>query len=330
MLQNWLSPLNTKFEKSNFFDARFETESDFPELLNAKVAFVVVDKDFGDKIRIDLNRFKNHFSDLSIVDIGDVRKKNSEFILQIIVELIDSGIVPVIIGAEVELCLKVQAYLENICHSNMLSVISNQVKSELLDQEYAMFFGFQRHLVDLNVVSDSEFSVNSLSLGQIRTQAHLVEPMLRESNVAYVDMNVMRRNEVLACKESLPTGLNAEELCQVARYVGEASELKAVIFNTENIEESASIQESIIMSEAIWYLLEGISLKISDHPMKSKEYQEFVVNGTDEEHEFTFYQNKLTHRWWFKATNGKCIPCSHQDYQNAINNELPERLMLRY
>ena len=84
MLQNWLSPLNTKFEKSNFFDARFETESDFPELLNAKVAFVVVDKDFGDKIRIDLNRFKNHFSDLSIVDIGDVRKKNSEFILQMI------------------------------------------------------------------------------------------------------------------------------------------------------------------------------------------------------------------------------------------------------
>ena len=86
-----------------------------------------------------------------------------------------------------------------------------------------------------------------------------------------------------------------------------------------------------------WYFIEGYYSRKSDFPYKDKHnYRKYIVPmiGNDSI-EIVFYKSKKSDRWWMeipcpeeqqnKYARHLLLPCSIRDYQQALNNEIPER-----
>ncbi len=62
---------------------------------------------------------------------------------------------------------------------------------------------------------------------------------------------------------------------------------------------------------------------------------EYIVDFKDQDYQLSFWKSLRTGRWWIqvpvkarkKQQRHRLIPCSYTDYQQACNEELPERLL---
>ena len=69
-------------------------------------------------------------------------------------------------------------------------------------------------------------------------------------------------------------------------------------------------------------------------------YDRFAVLVEDSDDELIFYRSPLSGRWWMDVpvtlseTPDKktmvMVPCTHDDYEQACNNEIPERWWKAY
>lgn len=330
MIENWLKSLSLQDEEYTFPSKRHEYLKEFPNLYKTKVALLSIDEEKGNSIRKSLNLFKNSFPTLEFADLGNVKNNSAEFVLQLVSELIDGDIIPIILGGDDELLFKLSRYMDNGKISNQATIISNNVNPEYLKlaTDQLSYIGYQRHLVNSEIIEKNTSTMaNSLSLGELRTRQSIVEPVIRDSSIIQVNLNVIRRSEILKCFQSLPTGLNTEEGCQLMRYAGEALNLKAICFDMSNIDVDYNSQESMIMAEMIWYFLEGVQFKKDDHPSINSDFQEFVIDLEHHNESISFVKNNTTNRWWLKIKEEGFYSCSLEEYEYTVSNDLPERLL---
>src|SRR5690606_3315829 len=83
-------------------------------------------------------------------------------------------------------------------------------------------------------------------------------------------------------------------------------------------------QGAKLVAQMLWYFVDGFKLRKHEAGLDQKnEFLEFQVafTGTDTK----FFKSKRTGRWWMQLPNDKIIPCSHKDYLQASNAEVPER-----
>ena len=86
----------------------------------------------------------------------------------------------------------------------------------------------------------------------------------------------------------------------------------------------------------VWYFLEGFSLRQNDFPTADNrdEFTRYTVRLEDYD-DIIFMCHKTTGKWWldlsFRSKNKEkyerhhFIPCSKDDYDMAMRNELPDR-----
>ena len=162
----------------------------------------------------------------------------------------------------------------------------------------------------------------------MRAQQKILEPILREVNYLHFDLASMRTSDCPGKLNTVSTGLYAEEACQIMRHIGEGLRLKLITIDTSGLDENSETAASLV-STLIWYLHEGIEMRDIDHPAYSKDFKEFVIEMNEVDHSLIFFQSKKTGKWWLqkeKETN-TFISCAFEEYQQSINNELPERLV---
>ena len=289
-----------------------------------------INEEKSNSIRKSLNLFQNRFPNIEFADLGNVENNSAEFVLQLVSELLDGGIIPIVLGAEDEVLFKLARCMDNSNICNQATIISNNLNPEYLklSADHVSFIGYQRHLVPISLTEENSITIaNSLSLGDLRTRQSIVEPVIRDSSIMHVNLNALRKAEILSCTQSLPTGLNAEESCQLMRYAGEALNLKALCFDLSNIEIENNSQESLIIAEMIWYFLEGVQFKKDDHPANNSDFQEFVIDLDHHNESVSFVKNNTTNRWWLKIKEEGFYSCSLEEYEYTISNDLPERLL---
>ncbi len=74
----------------------------------------------------------------------------------------------------------------------------------------------------------------------------------------------------------------------------------------------------------IWYYIDGIQFGRNEAPMENKEM--FIeCHIAFAQVETTFIKSKKTGRWWMMMPDGNYVPCSYSDFQQAGENEIPER-----
>lgn len=326
-----------------------------PEDRNAKIRGSA---EAPDHIRNKLYNLFRVNSALKVIDFGNLISGNSVqdtyfAIRDIVLELKEKGIVTVIIGGSQDLTYGIYLAYEKLnrlfnfvtVDSRLdLGIIQDEIKPEsylipILSRKKELLFnytnlGHQKYLVDQEDIDFLQQQCNdTIRLGDIHTNIAKTEPILRDCAFVSFDMNAIRQSDSPGCTHPSPNGLYGEEACQISRYAGLGNSLMA--FGIYNLLPASDIREQSthLAAQMIWYFLEGVSQRKYEEPSgKSNLFKKFIVSFTGKDREIVFYKSLESERWWFevpvmsdKEKKKILISCSYEDYQEACNQEIPDR-----
>ena len=130
-----------------------------------------------------------------------------------------------------------------------------------------------------------------------------------------------------------PNGFYGEDACQICRYAGMNDKLSSIGFYEFNPAFDQNGQTALLLAQMIWYFIEGYYQRKKDIPLQPKsQYLIYRTSLKEDGHELLFVKSKKTDRWWmqvaYPSTSSKneryhLVPCSYDDYQLAVNGEMP-------
>ena len=314
-----------------------------------------------DKVREQLYPLLSHWNNITLADLGNIRQGNTiedtYFALkEVVAVLIRRDILPVIIGGSQDLTFANYLAYENIGRVINIAAIDSvfdlgQDEEELnahsylsriiLHQPNFLFnytnIGYQSYFVNrdaLQLMKNLFFEINRL--GNVRADIAETEPMVRNADMVTVDISAIRAADAPGSYYAGPNGLNGEEACRICRYAGMNDKLTSIGFYEYNPAYDLRNQTAKLVAQMIWYFLDGYANRQNDIPKKnSKDFIRFRVYLDEYKEELFFLKSKKTDRWWIeipvKSKTGKgtlkypYTPCSYADYQQALNQELPDR-----
>jgi|TARA_B110000495_G_scaffold136806_1_gene119927 arginase family enzyme len=311
---------------------------------------------------IDINSFRKEFYSLfcgdwnvNIIDMGDVINgediSDTYFALKTINEsLLEKNIISFFIGGTQDLTFPLyQAFAKKGDYVNLTSIDNKfdfgQIKKDFDSSSYMSKIimekdnklshycnlGFQTFLnsqEEIDLLEKLQFE--SHRLGKINKKIDLIEPSLRYTNLLSIDFRSVKASE-LNFIHNYPNGFESSEICSIARYAGMSDRISCVgVF--EVFQNSIS---SALLAQAVWYFIEGFSLRIIEDP-KSENFKGKSYHMDLENHQIKFYQSDISQKWWFELieeNNNKLIdvslyPCGHEDYLEACNDDISDKLLL--
>jgi formiminoglutamase len=173
-----------------------------------------------------------------------------------------------------------------------------------------------------------------IRLGALREHIEKSEPVFRNSDVTIFNLSSVRMSDSPGTEEAGPNGLFGEEYCRLARYAGVCDKTTVAGFFEYNSTYDQRGVSAHLQAQAIWYYLEGVSLRQEDFPIGTKEnYTKYIIDSKDGG-SIEFLKSNKSERWWITVPvpSGKqnkffrhhLVPCTYGDYQLACNNELPD------
>ena len=166
-------------------------------------------------------------------------------------------------------------------------------------------------------------------IGIINRNIQKVEPLLRDTHLLSIDFKSIKASE-LNFAHNYPNGFKSDQICSISRYAGLSNSLSVVGF----FEVLKSRISSSLLSQAVWYFVEGYCLRIEEDP-KSKNFNGHTYNVLCEGINLKFYNSKLSQKWWVEFLDDKKVldnnlylPCNKKDYIKACDEVLSDRLLL--
>ncbi|MDB4049748.1 formimidoylglutamase [Flavobacteriaceae bacterium] len=189
---------------------------------------------------------------------------------------------------------------------------------------YQTFLNSQEEIDLLN-----KFNFESHRLGEIIENIKIVEPVLRETNLLTVDFKSIKASE-LNFVHNYPNGFESSQFCSILRYAGMSNNINSVgLFELLN-----SSITSVLLSQSIWYFIEGYCLRVKEDP-KSRNFNGYSYNVLCEGTNLKFYNSELSQKWWVEFINdikikntSTLLPCNKRDYLMACDETLSDRLIM--
>jgi formiminoglutamase len=197
--------------------------------------------------------------------------------------------------------------------------------------------GNQVYLSDpdmLNTLHDMNFDIHRL--GQIREKIELSEPIFRNADLVSFDVASIRNADFQAAIEPEPNGLYAEEACRLMRYAGLSNKLSSVgLFGWSLTRKNGADISEKLVAQLIWHFMDGVIQRIPDGIIgNANDYTIYILNSEQIQEDLVFYKNIRNGRWWMKVPlrqsggnrykRHQIVPCNYEDYQQAMDGELPE------
>ena len=341
------------------------TSEVFPEVSKVTIGIIGVLENRGNSngnqeidllaIRKELYRLYPGNWDASIADFGNILAGNSiedtYFALKKVASsLIKNNIIPVVIGGSQDLTYSLyRAYDDLEQMVNLVAVdsqfdfgkesdvvsASSYLTKIVIEEPNNLFnycnIGYQTYYnsqEEIDLVEKLFF--DAYRLGEVSNTIAISEPVFRDADVVSIDMNSVKSSDSGNFTPFVPNGFNGKEICALSRYAGISDKVTSFgIFNHNDTE-----QESVLMAQIIWYFIEGYHYRSNEYPFGSREnYLKYIVPSEDEE--LIFYKSDKTDRWWIeipfiiegnnKLKRNTLLPCSHEEYLAACDQELPER-----
>jgi arginase family enzyme len=343
----------------------FHTATSFPDLDKIDLAIIGVLENRGDcnsKKEVDLIPIRRELYSLfpgnwvaSIADLGNVNEGNETtdtyFALKsLVASLIKKKIIPIIIGGSQDLTYPMYRSYDKLEQMvNLVSVdkqfdfgkekdpiSSNSYLTQIILEEPNNLFnycniGYQTYYnsqEEIDLIEKLYF--DAYRLGEVSNSISIAEPVFRDADLVSIDMTVVKSSDSANFSYFSPNGFNGKEICALSRYAGISDKVTSLgIFN-----HGSTSGESILLAQIIWYFIEGYHCRSNEFPFGNRDhYIKYIV--PIEEEELIFYKSNKTERWWIEVPlnlkgNNKSIinsllPCSHEEYLAACNQETPER-----
>jgi formiminoglutamase len=291
-----------------------------------------------------------------IYDLGNILPGNTLedtyfAVSKVVAELVKNKIIPIVIGGSQDLTVAMYngyeslEQLVNICsvdHSLDLGspeeeISANGFLSQILLKRPCYLFNHSNIGLQIPYASAKEFDLfeklyfDICRLGEFNQDFTKAEPHIRNADIINIDFQSIKASETLN-SNGIPNGFYAEQICQIARYAGISDKVTSFgIFNFERVNEMSDK----LLSEIIWYFIQGTMARKGDFPIGSKsEYTRFTVFLEDSGREIIFFKSNKSARWWMevpyppqsgtKYERHHMVPCNKLDYDNAMNNEMPD------
>ncbi len=346
----------------------YTAQKGFPDLANKKIAIVAVEEgrasvgNYGtgdnlDEIRKELYKLYPGNWPVDVVDLGTIKQGNTiedtYFALESLLSyLIKKGIIPVIIGGGQDLTYaNYRAYDTLEQTVNIVSVDNTfdlgSIEDELTSQSYLskivmnkpnnLFnysnIGYQTYYNSQDEIDllDSLF-FDTYRLGEVANSIQVVEPLMRDADIVSIDLSSIKNADAPANNNATPNGFTGAEVCAIARYAGISDKVTSFGVYEYNAKHDVKSQTAQLISQMIWYFIEGVNYRAKDYPFGLKDnYQKFIVPIEDQI--LNFHKSNKSGRWWMEINlneNNKfkrhaLIPCTYQDYISATNQEIPDR-----
>ena len=362
MLDNWLHPLEPKslnipkLFRNQFGKKITRYEKALPDLSKTRLALLGIGNEDADAVRKALYQLSFPFGRLKIADLGNVRKLETDFVIPILKELLESHIFPIVIGGNpIFTAAQFQAHRSILQSVNLVGVderipyhpkIDGDVfyLNGILDNPKSKLFnlgmiGCQSHFLNAQLLKAfDKRSYECLRLGKVRAGIAETEPLIRDADLLSFHIAALRQSEAPGQQQPSPSGFFSEEACQISRYAGMSDKLTSIGFYGFQKNADRKEQTSQLVAQLIWYFLDGFHHRKNDYPATTDGLAEYVVDFKGHDFQLSFWKSSKSSRWWMqvpvktkrKHRRHRLIPCSYNDYLEACENDLPERLLKAY
>ena len=343
----------------------FHTKDDFPDLKKIKIAIVGVLENRGDKnkpVAVNLEAIRKEFYnlypgnwDVAIADFGDILKGDTETdsyyaLHKVVAFFLKNKIVPIIIGGTQDLTYALYRAFDDleqmvnlvaidskfdfgnanepISKDSYLSKIIIETPNNLFNFSNVGYQTYYNSQEEIDLIDKLFF--DAYRLGDISKDITISEPIFRDADIVSVDLRAVKSSSSSSFEPFVPNGFDGKEICALSRYAGISDKISVFgIFNHNN-----TASESVLIAQIIWYFIEGFYYRSNEYPFGSKE--KFIkYNVPLDDFQLVFFKSNVTERWWIeipvenninnKTKKNTLLPCSHEDYLLACNQELPER-----
>ena len=121
-----------------------------------------------------------------------------------------------------------------------------------------------------NAIDTFSRNVNSIDystrIGRLRQNLFKAEPILRDTDILSIDMNVVRQADAPAATHPSPNGFKGEEVCQLLQYAGTSDRISIIgLFGMENKYDQRG-QTAALAAQMLWHFIEGLDNRAGDYP----------------------------------------------------------------
>jgi formiminoglutamase len=303
---------------------------------------------------------------LEVIDLGNIEPGNEisdtyYALNQTCQFLLKKNIIPVIIGGSQDLTYANYLAYEQLEQTVNLVTIDGRLDFGATSDDLSSFgylnkivmhrpnylfnygnIGHQRYLVEpdlLKLVDNMYF--DAYRLGDMQPVPQKAEPIIRNADMVSFDISAVRMSEAPGCANGGPNGFYGNEAAQLCRYAGMSDKLTSFGIYEYNPSFDREGQTAHLIAQMLWCFMEGVSQRKMDYPVGDySEYYKYIVPMTASDHELVFYKSSKTDRWWMdvpypagKERNYErhhLVPCSYEEYQQATNEEMPDRWWRTY
>ncbi|PKP37726.1 MAG: hypothetical protein CVT98_05760 [Bacteroidetes bacterium HGW-Bacteroidetes-15] len=195
--------------------------------------------------------------------------------------------------------------------------------------------GYQGYLSNsLHVTALSNLNHDLARLGFVRGAMTEVEPSLRDSDIVSIDIGSVKQSDSPGAISPSPNGLYSEEICQLARYSGLSSRVKAFGVFELNTHADPLGQSCHLAAQVAWHFIDAFNGRANYRHVSSNAttQKRFFVKSPIPNVELLFIHNTINDTWWIefpstKRNNGNPMlaACSYNDYKMASSGDVPER-----
>ncbi|MBQ9417462.1 MAG: formimidoylglutamase [Bacteroidales bacterium] len=313
-----------------------------------------------DHIRHYLYRLAPPHPDTRIADLGNLApgatpEDTYAAVAEVAGHLLSRGCTLLLLGGSDDLVFPLyKAYASTSSIINICSVDSrfnldggdtinseNYLQHIILQQPNYLFdymnLGYQSYFVGQEMTRlMEELKFTTHRVGEIQPDLERSEPIVRYADLVAVDVSALRQSDAPANANPSPHGFYGEQLCQIARYAGMSDKTSCFGLFELNPAHDRSGQTAHLYAHAAWFFIEGYHYRLGDFPRPdSPQYKRFTVPLEGHGLDIIFYKSLRTDRWWMEVpcqappSNARyqrhsLIPCNYSDYQQALENDIPE------
>jgi arginase family enzyme len=316
-----------------------------------------------DYVREKLYLLNEGLYNTKIVDLGNIRRgetvTDTYYALKTVVaELIKKNIIPIIIGGgqdltyaqylgyetleqRVDLVIVDSRFdLDDDDYTDGLETSSTSYLNKIFLHDPNFLFNYSNLAYQTYFASQDSLRVmeklyfDAHRLGELSGNIAITEPIIRNANMISFDMGAIRSSDSMGNANAIPNGLYGEEACQICRYAGFNDKLTSIGFYEFNPAFDNNGQTAMLLSQMIWYFIDGVYNRKKDFPLNPKsQYLIYKTSLKHDDHELVFIKSKKSDRWWMQVpypTGGSrnerfhLVPCRYDDYKTAVSGEMPD------
>ena len=218
--------------------------------------------------------------------------------------------------------------------NSYLNKIIHHVPSKLFQLYHLGHQSYWTNSEDFNTFSALHFE--AIRLGTVKEKLKEMEPLIRDSHLMSFNLAALNHFYAPASLDSGPYGFNGEEACQLAWYAGLNDNLSSMGFYDMDADRDDSRQSTaFVVATMIWYFIEGYCHRVSDKDFQSENFLIYEVAMKGEPESIRFFKSTRSEKWWMEVPDSgesktvfmrnKMVPCSYEDYEMAVNGEIPGR-----